>query len=147
MRLYVKDKGFEDSIVALNREAFSGIERAPDGIVRDTFQNADAVFTIHNDTTMLGAAMVTTKAGYGPEPYIWSIAVKESARGLGIGGTLLDEVALYARELPSTGTYLIVNSNNANAQRLYLKHGYRVMKFLPRYYGSDGDGVMMRRPL
>ncbi len=144
MRLFVRDKGFEDDIVELNKASFFGEERAPDGVVRDIFRTAPAVFAFYSDRNLLGAALVTDKFG---EPYIWSIAVAEKSRGQGIGGALLEEIALYARELPASGISLTVNANNADAQRLYLKAGYRVMKFLPNYYGKNGSGLLMRRPL
>lgn len=149
MRMFVKSPTVVEDIVALNKSAFSGVERAPDGIVRDLVQSA-AIFVSYSHvayegkTELYGAAIVTEKFN---EPYIWSIAVAQKWRGMGIGGTLLDEIACYARELPATGTTLCVNANNAEAQRLYLKAGYRVMKFLPRYYGANGDGLIMRRPL
>lgn len=149
MRIFVKDSALVEQIVALNRVSFHGTERAPDDVVRDIIKTA-AVFArlgkvaYEGVVPLYGAALITEKFG---EPYVWSVAVHENWRGMGTGGALLEEAACYARELPATGISLTVNADNASAQRLYLTLGYRVMRFLPRYYGTNGDGLLMRRPL
>ena len=42
---------------------------------------------------------------------------------------------------------LMCQVDNWEAQRVYLKNGFRVVRVAPRYYGIAGDGILMRRTL
>lgn len=145
MRMWFKDAKLVNDIINLNHESFSGVEQAPPGVVRGVIHEPEtAIFAAATYDGLMGAAVVTEKFG---EPYVWSIAVRQSSRGQGVASALLDEIACYAREKGAEGTVLICNSKNATAQRVYLAAGYLVTKFLPRYYGNDGDGLLMRRKI
>lgn len=145
MRIFVKDQGTFDEVKRIHDASFSQWESAPTGVLREMFDKSD-LFVIGSGESkkLLGFCIVSRKFG---EPYVWAIAVDAQSRGLGIGKSLLDEVACFAREYPASGITLTVNVDNVTAQRLYLKEGYRVFKFLPNYYGLGGSGIIMRRKL
>lgn len=84
-----------------------------------------------------------TVARHQPAPvelYIDGIAVAPSARGRGIGSTLLDEALVIAREGGFRWLRLDVIDTNPRAQRLYERLGYQVTRvqstlFLRRVLG------------
>ena len=138
-----KNPSLVEEIVKLNRAAFDGTERAPDGIVQDIVSYAKIFAKYDLCKHLKGVALVTTRMS---QPYIWSIAVRQDCRGQGVGGRLLEEVVDYAKRISAVEVSLMVNVDNANAQRVYLKHGFRVAAFVPHYYVT-GSGLMMRRKI
>jgi ribosomal-protein-alanine N-acetyltransferase len=155
MRLFVKTPETRDEIVKLQREAFNGIERAPNGIIHDIYgQPETQVYIVRGQTVdteippLVGYAFVTKKlnVGFDDEPYIWSIAVRPESRKQGVGGYLLDEIACAAREEAYAGTILICKADNDAATSVYRKHEYEGVRLLKRYY-ITGDGLLMRRKL
>ena len=145
MRLALRQDNTFEEIAAINYAAFDPMERAPNGILRNIFDTGDVFVTYSPDGKVLAYAFLTEKLN---EPYVWSIAVHENYRGQGLASHLLDEVEDFVRATSTAnGILLTVHVNNAMAQRLYLAKGYRVLKFLTNYYGSNESGLMMRRPL
>ena len=145
MRLALRQDNTFEEIAAINYAAFDPMERAPNGILRNIFDTGDVFVTYSPDGKVLAYAFLTEKLN---EPYVWSIAVHENYRGQGLASHLLDEVEDFVRATSTAnGILLTVHVNNAMAQRLYLAKGYRVLKFLTDYYGSNESGLMMRRPL
>jgi ribosomal protein S18 acetylase RimI-like enzyme len=82
----------------------------------------------------------------GTGSYIWAIAVGEQYRNQGLGGCLLEEAELWARENKKTHIQLTVNANN-RAQKLYFDAGYRVTGFLRHIHTGAGDGLLMKKGL
>lgn len=146
MRLLLRQDNAFEEIAAINYAAFGPLERAPNGILRNIFDTADVFVTYSPDGKRIVAyALLTEKLN---EPYIWAIATHENYRGQGLAGHLLDQVEEFVRATnQATGITLTVHVNNAGAQRLYLAKGYRVLRFLTNYYGSNEHGLMMRRAL
>ncbi|MFZ1722506.1 MAG: GNAT family N-acetyltransferase, partial [Dokdonella sp.] len=68
---------------------------------------------------------------------LYSLAVAAALRGHGIGGVLLDACENDARERGCTHLRLEVRSDNAAAQRLYQRRGYRKFASRPGFY-EDG---------
>ena len=145
MRLALRQDNTFEEIAAINYAAFDPMERASKGILRNIFDTGDVFVTYSPDGKVLAYAFLTEKLN---EPYVWSIAVHENYRGQGLASHLLDEVEDFVRATSTAnGILLTVHVNNAMAQRLYLAKGYRVLKFLTDYYGSNESGLIMRRPL
>jgi ribosomal protein S18 acetylase RimI-like enzyme len=146
MRLLDRQDNVFEEIAAIHYVSFGPLERAPNGILRNIFDTATVFVTYSPDMKRVVAfAFLTEKLG---EPYVWVVATHENYRGQGFAGHLLDEIETFVRAMnAATGITLTVHVNNAGAQRLYLEKGYRVLRFLTNYYGSNEHGLLMRRPL
>jgi ribosomal protein S18 acetylase RimI-like enzyme len=146
MRLALKQDNTFEEIAAINYASFGPKQRAPNDILRNRFDTSDVFVTYSPDGKRVVAfALLAEKLN---EPYVWVIATHENYRGQGLAGHLLDEIEEFVRATnTATGIWLTVHVNNAKAQRLYLEKGYRVLKFLTNYYGSNESGLAMRRPL
>jgi ribosomal protein S18 acetylase RimI-like enzyme len=79
-----------------------------------------------------------------PIVYIWQVATHPSNRGHGHATDLLKEIVEYYKNT-KTAVELSVNVDNAVAQILYLKNGFRVVRVLHDYFGPEINGLLMRR--
>lgn len=134
-----KDNAMLRSLLIISDKSFCGVERPPFETFNAHFDEDD-VF-VDNELAPKAFAIVTQRGG----PYVWSFAVDPDERGKGKAKALLSEVTRYYREVHQAVTIsLTCRVNNVAAQGLYLKHGFRPVRVLPRYYAAEGDGVMMR---
>ncbi len=78
---------------------------------------------------------------------LYSFAVHEIHRGKGIAKALLAESERCARTHGCDRLRLEVRKDNAEAQRLYGRAGYRVIGSRPRYYEDGMAAVRMEKPL
>ena len=146
MRLTCEQKTDDmlEHILGINRECFSGVQRASDAEVTRMFRN-HGVFVIIEDDKVLGFAICESREA---EVHLWSIAVREENRGHNLGGYLLDEARQYYEE---RGGYdvmsLTVHVDNIPAIRLYERLGFRKASVLKRWFLQDGDGVRMTKEL
>jgi ribosomal protein S18 acetylase RimI-like enzyme len=95
------------------------------------------------DDEPLGFAVV--RPGEPGHAELCAIAVEEHARGLGIGTALLAKVE---RVLSLAGfSELTIHTAQANlsALELFLKHGFRVERRLPRFYRGVFDACALRK--
>src|SRR5208282_5538906 len=146
MRLALRQDNTFEEIAAMHDASFGPKERAPRGVLRSSFDTSNVFVTYSLDGKKIVAfAFLGEKLG---EPYVWAIATHENYRGQGLAGHLLDEIETFVRATTAaTGITLTVHVNNAGAQRLYLEKGYRVLRFLTNYYGSNESGLLMRKAL
>lgn len=88
-------------------------------------EGRNSVFSIHIDGTVAGVcALKEDEDGHFE---LTKMAVDPSFQGRSIGKTLMDSVESYARdELGLSQIYLISNTKNAAAIRLYKRCGWRV---------------------
>lgn len=76
---------------------------------------------------------------------IQTIAVGESARGNGLGRTLMNALLSEARSRGAKEVLLEVRADNPTAQRLYLALGFEQIALRKKYYQPDGvDALIMR---
>lgn len=95
--------------------------------------------------TPCGFAYVRPR-GFAGSPYLSSIAVEPNHRGHGIGSALLRHVE--ARYAPlARHVFLLVSSFNADARRLYERHGYRCLGEIPDYIVAGSSELIMHKPL
>lgn len=79
---------------------------------------------------------------------IQTIAVSPSARGEGLGKTLMIQLLNEAHRLGSTETLLEVRADNPVAQNLYLSLGFEQIDVRKNYYKPDNvDAIVMRLAL
>lgn len=78
------------------------------------------------------------------EGHITNVAVLEDYRKQGIGDALMHKLEEVAEEKEMIGITLEVRMNNAAAQKLYYKHGYRAEGLRKNYYpDTHEDAVIM----
>ncbi len=128
-------------IMVLEREAF-GRDAYPRGFLEEVLDREECIF--------LKASLKDKTVGYvlalresNDEGHIISIAVKDSYKGKGIGGKLLEAAE---QELAKRGAKIIrleVSEKNTIARRLYERHGYKVIARLPSYYSDNSAALVM----
>ena len=78
---------------------------------------------------------------------IITIDVAPEAQEVGIGSLLLASVEQELKRVECDYVSLEVAVDNSKAMRFYKKHGYSVLKVLPRYYLDSIDGLLMGKKL
>ena len=76
---------------------------------------------------------------------LYSIAVAPEARGTGIGEALLAAAERHARTRGAIAMRLEVRADNAAAQRLYERRGYRRFGIRRRYYEDGARRAALRK--
>jgi ribosomal-protein-alanine N-acetyltransferase len=79
--------------------------------------------------------------------HIITIDVLAKWRRAGIGGKLLAQAEEKLREESCRTVLLETGVDNESAIRFYKKHGYSVMRTLPRYYLDSLDAFLMGKKL
>jgi ribosomal-protein-alanine N-acetyltransferase len=105
----------------------------------------------HDYTVYFVAENITDKSvlGYAGmwhivnEGQIANIAVRDDARGQGIGTSLINRLIRTARQREMMGLTLEVSINNRNAQRLYTKLGFKPEGIRKGYYETGEDAIIM----
>lgn len=98
----------------------------------------------------LGDAIVVGYAGLlaptgARDADIQTIAVAESARGAGLGRTLIQSLVEEARRRGAEQVFLEVRADNDGAQRLYERLGFVAIAERPGYYQPDNvDAIVMK---
>ncbi|MEE4249643.1 MAG: GNAT family N-acetyltransferase [Alcanivoracaceae bacterium] len=76
------------------------------------------------------------------EMYLCNLGVKAGIRGAGIGSRLLTHQATIAREMGYPRMSLDVDTQNPNAQRLYERLGFKVVKANKKFSGNTRNPVL-----
>jgi ribosomal-protein-alanine N-acetyltransferase len=142
MRLTAQQKtaGMLATLLAINDKSFEVNERAS-ALKFEALFTAGDVFV--DDMFQTRAfAIVTDRDG----PYLVVIAVTSGLQRCGIGTKLLREIEDFYTLGSECEIKLTCKIENWQAQRLYLKLGYRALRVIPGYYGME-DGLLMRRVL
>jgi [ribosomal protein S18]-alanine N-acetyltransferase len=79
--------------------------------------------------------------------HIITIDVMPEAQKNGMGTLLLSSVEKELKRVECDYVSLEVAVDNEKAMRFYKKHGYSVLKVLPRYYLNSVDGLLMGKRL
>ncbi len=77
------------------------------------------------------------------EGHITNIAVKESARGRGIGGAVTAALMQYAANMGVQYMTLEVRKSNLRAQGMYKKLGFIELGVRKRYYEDNGEDALL----
>jgi len=77
------------------------------------------------------------------EGHITNIAVSPDYRNKGIGQQLIEGLLRIAKEREMMGITLEVRMNNAAAQRLYIKNGFKVEGIRKNYYADTKEDALI----
>ena len=86
----------------------------------------------------------TTARGAG---HIITIDVRAEARRHRVGSALLERAEERARQSGSRHIFLETAVNNAAAISFYKRHGYELIKTIPRYYKDNLDALLLGKRL
>ncbi len=125
-----------------------GIERATfarpwsrDAFVQEMTENVCARYLVAEDTRGMigfaGAWMVLD------EGHVTNIAVREDARGQGVGRALTRALIQYAANLGVRYMTLEVRVSNAAAQALYRSLGFVKVGVRKKYYEDNGEDALL----
>ena len=78
---------------------------------------------------------------------LYSIAVAEQSRGLGLGQRLLQAAMDLARSRCMRELRLEVKASNKTAIRLYERAGFSFMRQIPKYYEDGATALRYRKDL
>lgn len=76
----------------------------------------------------------------GDDLEIIKLTVKKTHQHQGWGDKMLTYILAH---FPFNSVFLEVNQHNLAAQKLYLKHGFDIVRTIPQYYGNE-NGYLMR---
>lgn len=134
------------ALVALENTTFTTDRMSARQLRRHVGGSSAEVLVAADGARVLGAALVFLRRG-SDVARLYSIAVDDAARGLGLGARLLDAAERRARRRGARVMRLEVRVDNAAARRLYEAHGYRRVATLPGYYEDGADGERYERDL
>ncbi|RUO68375.1 GNAT family N-acetyltransferase [Idiomarina ramblicola] len=132
-----------DQLVALERATFnySCISRRSFKQVIDSSHND--CWVVRSANELAGYAIAFTRRN----SKVWrlySIAVAQGFRGLGVGNLLMKQVLNTAKSKGATAMSLEVKSDNKAAIHWYQSCGFETIDILPEYYDDGSDGFKMR---
>ena len=95
----------------------------------------------------VAAGAVIIRSPWLAGPYLQMLAVLPALQGRGAGGHVLDWYEATAVEAKMRNVWLCVSGFNANAQRLYRRHGYEMAGLIPGLMRDGDDELLMRKNL
>ena len=139
-------EGDLDAIMAIETTTFA-TDAWPRDLMRDELRSAHSYYLVASDAAIDGYAGLRAVQG-AEQADIQTIAVVESARGRGLGRTLMNALLSEARTRGARDVFLEVRADNPAAQQLYSSLGFEAIDVRKKYYQPDGvDAVIMRLTL
>ncbi|MQX36220.1 GNAT family N-acetyltransferase/peptidase C39 family protein [Roseospira navarrensis] len=135
-----------DALVALETRAFDSDRLSRRSFRRFIHHGRAACCVAAPDGRILGYVLTLFRSGTALAR-LYSIAVDPQARGQGIGAVLVQAAEAAALERDRVLLRLEVRADNATAQALYRRLGYRPFGRLKGYYADQTDAVRMQRAL
>jgi ribosomal-protein-alanine N-acetyltransferase len=94
--------------------------------------------------SILGFVVAEPFRGHG---HIITIDVRSEARRHRIGSVLLDAAEARFRDTQCPVVHLETAVDNSSALAFYKRHGYDVIKTIPRYYSNGVDALLLEKDL
>jgi ribosomal-protein-alanine acetyltransferase len=136
-----------DGIMALETRLFENDAWSAEGMLRDV-TDPDCYYLVavppdQPDRIEAYAGLLAPRGAL--EGDIQTIAVTETARRNGLGGTLVQSLITEARKRGIREVFLEVRADNPGAQRVYLRLGFEEIGVRRGYYQPDNvDALVMR---
>lgn len=135
-----------DALVALEQASFSGDRLSRRQWRRHLAGERAIVVVAVERGALLGAALAFVHADH-DIARLYSLATAAAARGRGIGDRLVAAVEQAARRAGRKRLRLEVRADNAGAQRLYERRGYRRIGRRAGYYEDGADALRYEKTL
>jgi len=135
------------ALAALERASFSSDRLSPRQLTWHASGRSNARFVVaERGGEIVGNALVFFRRG-ARRARLYSIVVDGTARGLGLGGRLLERVERVAKATGATELGLEVRTRNAAAIALYEREGYVRVGTKRRYYEDGADAARYLKKL
>lgn len=135
------------AIMALEHESFPSDAWSENMMAEELASPHGRYLVVERGDDLLGYGGVRVVQG-SHEGDIQTIAIAESARGLGLGRTLLRTLLDAGLDRGAREIFLEVRADNDVAHALYVSEGFVELGRRPRYYQPDDvDAIVMRRHL
>ncbi|MCP1339339.1 GNAT family N-acetyltransferase [Idiomarina sp. M1R2S28] len=142
-RIERADKNDLEQLVSLERATFNYSCISRRSFKRVIESNHNYCWVARSGNDLAGYAIAFTRRN----SKVWrlySIAVAQSFRGLGVGNLLMNEVLNSAKSSGAVAMSLEVKSDNKAAIHWYQSCGFETIDILPEYYDDGSDGFKMR---
>ncbi|HKW74549.1 MAG TPA: N-acetyltransferase [Terriglobales bacterium] len=151
LRLRLYRKGDFARLVKVDHACFPEGIAYPEEEMRSFLEMPSAITLIAADEKKIVGFVIAdrfhSRRWSGVMGRIITIDVLPEAQGTGVGDKLLTTAEEKLRESGCDYVSLEVAVDNSRALRFYKKHGYSVLKTLPRYYLDSVDGLLMGKRL
>ncbi len=135
-----------DALLEIEQRCFD-TDRLTRRSFRHLLTRAKAITLVHERNGDLdGYALVLFHAGTALAR-LYSFAVRPECQGRGVGARLLESAEAVTLEHGYAALRLEVRQDNAAAQTLYRRAGYRELERLPDYYEDHADGLRLEKTL
>lgn len=137
------------ALYAIEEVCFQPPHRFSRGNMRQLIRQPDAATWIAEDGRRIcGFALVEwTRERAEKAAYIQTLEVLPEVRGQGVGGKLLFRMESSAYAAGASGIWLHVDAENAEAIRLYERHGYQLRGREEGYYGRGRAALIYAKRL
>lgn len=135
-----------DALFALEQASFAGDRMRARQWRRHLAGGRAIVVVAVERGKLLGAALAFVNATH-DIARLYSLATAAAARGRGIGDRLVAAIERAARDAGRRRVRLEVRADNAGAQRLYERRGYRRIGRHAGYYEDGEDALRYEKPL
>lgn len=126
----------------INALSFVGEELPSPATLNDMLEQS-LVFVAKEGEKILGFALVFKRNSC--ESYLWVIAVHPEYRGKGVGSFLIRRAAACARFVDKCERMTLNCRPDNPAQKLYLNHGFRVVRVDEDFYGIKQPALFMQK--
>ncbi|HEY6768301.1 MAG TPA: N-acetyltransferase [Candidatus Sulfotelmatobacter sp.] len=109
------------------------------------FMNRRGLFTLIAVDDTLGTVAGFIIAESGLLGHVITIDVVQDTRRSGLGSQLLGTAEERLRQAGSRAVGLETAVDNLGALSFYKRHGYEVMRTLPRYYANGVDALLLKK--
>lgn len=134
------------ALAALEQRVFTGEQLSARRFRHFVKSELSELWCVQEGDALLGYALVLFHRGTSLAR-LYSIAVAPEARGRGLGQLLLDHAEGRALARHVLFMRLEVRDDNALAQHLYERSGYRKLRLLEQYYDDGMDGWRLEKRL
>mgnify|MGYP000650302188 CR=1 FL=1 len=143
----IADENDLEAIMQIEHECFTSDAWSADSMY-DELTGAEKHYIVaYRDEELIGYAGLN-KLPTVHQSEVQTIAVRPSARGIGLGRDLMDHLLAEAKRANCREVFLEVRADNQVAQKLYESLGFSQIDLRKRYYQPDDvDAIVMRAEL
>ena len=133
-----------DAIMAIENATFT-TDAWPRDVMKSDLRSVHTYYLVASDGDAVDGYSGLMAPRASGQADIQTIAVVESARGQGLGRTLMNALLSEARTREADEVFLEVRADNPGARHLYESLGFEQIDVRANYYQPDGvDAVIMR---